>query len=166
MRPNLDTLKTEIQQYLETEGFVIFHGHSRVLSSQAVVFWDAEHYPDYIPFIQAAKATGTKLVVLNQREFSADMIDDALEQLAVSDLPVEDQRSIERRLKDLRAYEGFTCAVELSFDYQGRIYLFDVQTEWYDEMTNLLEDLEFLDSDDDEEAGTDEGNFGSYFSKN
>jgi hypothetical protein len=164
MRQNLDTLKTEIQHFLDSEGFAIFHGHSRMHSSQSVVFWDTERFPDFKLFVSAAKVSGTRIMVLNQREFSADMIDDALEQLTVSELPADDQRVIERRLKELRAYEGFTCSVELSFDYQNRTYLFDVQTDWYEELTSLLEDLEFLDGgeDDDDE----EGNFGSYFSKN
>lgn len=165
MRPNLDTLRTEIQEHLEGEGFAIFFGHSRVMDSQPLVFWDIEHHPNYKDFLKTAQAAGAKIIVLNQREFSGDVIEDAIEQLAVSDLPSDDQRTIERRLKELRAYEGFTCSIELSFDHQGRIYMFDIQTEWYEELTNLLEDLEFLDNGDDErEPG--EGTIGGYFSKN
>jgi len=157
-------MKTEIQQHLDGEGLTIFYGHSRVHSSQSIVFWDTERFPDFKLFVEAAKASATKILVLNQREFSADMIEDALEQLTASDLPADDQRVIERRLKELRAYEGFTCSVELSFDYQNRTYMFDVQTDWYEELTSLLEDLEFLDGSDEEDD--EEGNFGSYFSKN
>ena|SRR5271165_1886077 len=164
MKPNLDTLKTEIVEHLEAEGFCIFHGTSRLMDSQALVFWDTDKYPDYKLFVKAAKAVGAKLLILNQREFSADAVDDALEQLSVSELPTEEQRNVERRLKDLRAFAGFTCSLELSFDSQGRIYMFDIQTEWYEEFSNLIEDLEFQDpfGDDDEEDDP----MGGYFSKN
>jgi hypothetical protein len=164
MKLNLDALKVEIQGYLETEGFSIFHGFSRMMQSQSLVLWDSERYPDYKQFIQTAKTAGAKIIILNQREFSSDIIDDALEQLEVSDLPSEDQRTIERRLKEMRVYEGFTCSLELSYDFQGRIFLFDLQTDWYEDFSTLLEDLEFFESDDEEEE--DEGPISGYFSKN
>jgi len=31
MKPNLDTLKTEIEQYLEESGLAVFYGYSRAL---------------------------------------------------------------------------------------------------------------------------------------
>jgi len=37
----------------------------------------------------------------------------------------------------LRAYEGFTCALELSFDLQARVYLFNLRAEWYEEYLDL-----------------------------
>jgi hypothetical protein len=163
MKLNLDALRTEIQEYLEGEGFSIFHGFSRMMQSQSLVLWDSERHPDYKLFIQTAKTAGAKIMILNQREFSADIIDDALEQLEVSDLPVEDQRTIERRLKEMRVYEGFTCSLELSYDYQGRIFLFDLQTDWYEDFSTLLEDLEFFETDDEED---DDSPMSGYFSKN
>ncbi len=164
MKLNLDALKTEIQEHLENEGFTIFHGFSRMMQSQSLVLWDAERYPDYKLFVQTAKTAGAKMIILNQREFSSDIIDDALEQLEVSDLPVDDQRTIERRLKEMRVYEGFTCSLELSYDFQGRIFLFDLQTDWYEDFSTLLEDLEFFETDEEEED--DEGPISGYFSKN
>lgn len=165
MKLNLDALKTEIQEYLEGEGFSIFHGFSRMMQSQSLVLWDSERYPDYKPFVQTAKTAGAKIMILNEREFSSDIVDDALEQLEVSDLPMEDQRTIERRLKEMRVYEGFTCSLELSYDYQGRIFLFDLQTDWYEDFSSLLEDLEFFEADD-QDVDENEGPIGGYFSKN
>jgi hypothetical protein len=133
--------------------------------SQSLVLWDAERHPDYKLFVQTAKVAGAKIIILNQREFSADIIDDALEQLEISDLPVEDQRTIERRLKEMRVYEGFTCSLELSYDYQGRVFLFDLQTDWYEDFSTLLEDLEFFEPENQDEDD-DEGSISGYFSKN
>jgi hypothetical protein len=165
MKLNLDALRTEIQEYLQGEGFCIFHGFSRMTQSQSLVLWDAERHPDYKLFVQTAKVAGAKIIILNQREFSADIIDDALEQLEISDLPVEDQRTIERRLKEMRVYEGFTCSLELSYDYQGRVFLFDLQTDWYEDFSTLLEDLEFFEPENQDEDD-DEGSISGYFSKN
>jgi hypothetical protein len=165
MKLNLDALRTEIQEYLEGEGFSIFHGFSRMMQSHSLVLWDSERHPDYKQFVSTAKIAGAKIIILNQREFSSDIIDDAVEQLEVSDLPVEDQRTIERRLKEMRVYEGFTCALELSYDYQGRVFMFDLQTDWYEDFSTLLEDLEFFESDNEEEDD-DDSSISGYFSKN
>ena len=37
MKPNLDTLKTEIEQYLEESGLAVFYGYSRAMESTPAV---------------------------------------------------------------------------------------------------------------------------------
>ncbi len=162
---NLDTLKEEIEQYLEQQGFVVFRGFPRVLDSLPLVYWDCDRYPEYKAFLETAKAVSVHLVVFHQREFSAEQIDSALERLEQCELPREDFRVMERRLKELRMYDGFTCALELSFDYQGRIYVFDLHTEWFDELSDMLDDIHVLGAgpDGDDE---DDNPMGGYFSKN
>ena len=64
----------------------------------------------------------------------------------------------------MRAYDGFTCAIELSFDFEGRAYIFDLRTEWYEEFNDMLDDIEAAIPDEDEDD--DEGPIGGYFSKN
>lgn len=162
---NLDTLKVEIEQYLEQQGFVVFRGFPRLLDSLPLVYWDCDRYPDYKQFLETAKAAAVHMVVFHQREFAAEQIDSALERLEDIELPREEFRAIERRLKEMRMYDGFTCALELSFDYQGRIYVFDLHTEWYDELSDMLDDIHVLDSgtEDDDEG---DNPMGGYFSKN
>lgn len=165
--PNLDALKGEIETYLVDQGFAVFRGFPRMLDTLPLVYWDCDRYPDYKAFLGAAKAADVRLVVYHQHEFSADQVDSALESLEDAELPIEDQRAMERRLKDMRVYDGFTCALELSFDFQGRIYVFDLRTEWYEELTDLLDDIHMLNAgtDDDEEEDGDSPMSG-YFSKN
>ncbi len=163
--PNLDTLKGEIENYLEEQRFAVFRGFPRMLDSLPLVYWDCDRYPDYKAFLETAKAAGAKLVVYHQHEFSADQADNALEKLAECELPRDQSRAMERRLKELRVYDGFTCALELSFDHQGRIYIFDLRTEWYDELSDLLDEIHALISGSGEEED-DDSPMSGYFSKN
>jgi len=159
---NLDTLNTEIQQYLEDSGLVIFHGHSRTMDAAPAVYWDCEQHPDYKLFIQTAQAAGVKIIVFHQRRFDSGQVDDALEQLAECDLSREEQREYKRRLSALRVYDGQVCAIELSFDHQDRVFLFDLHTEWYDELGDLAAEIDIMSAG----AGEDDEPLGGYFSKN
>jgi hypothetical protein len=163
MNTNLDTLKDEVEKYLLEQGFNVFYGQSRLLDSLPIIYWDCDRYPDFRKYLAVARSSEAKLVVFHHREFTPDNIDDALDRLEAAGMPHEESRTIERRLKELRKYEGFTCALELSFDYQGRIYVFDLCTEWYDELSNILEEIDMFSVDEDED---DEGPIGGYFSQN
>lgn len=164
MRQNLDTLRTEIQEYLESHEFIVFHGYSRLMDTLPVVYWDLDHFPDYRLFLKAAEAAGARMIVFHQREFGVDLIDTALDQLQDTELNQAGRKSLERRLKELRVYEGFICTLELSFDYQNRIYLFDLRTEWYNELNDILDEIDASLPGEEEED--DEGPMGGYFSKN
>jgi hypothetical protein len=161
MKSNLDGLKTEIERYLEESGLGVFYGHARALES-AVVPWDCDQHPDYKQFVQAARSAGAKFVVFHQREFSSHQIDDALEQLSACDLPREEQLDFERRLKELRLYDGLVCSIELSFDHESRVFLFDLRTEWYEDLTDIVDEIQALTSEPDD----DDAPIGGYFSPN
>ena len=76
---------------------------------------------------------------------------------------VEERRAWEKKLRELRAYLGFTCTLEMTFDHGARTYVFDLRTDWYDEFCDLIEDIDAAFPDDDEDTGS----FGSgYFSRN
>lgn len=163
MSINLDALKEEIEQHLVEHRLNVFRGYSRLSDSAPVIYWDVDRHPDFHEFLQVAENAGAKIVVFHQREFTSDHIDDALDRLEGAELASDERRSLERRLKDLRVYEGFTCAVELSFDYEGRIYVYDVRSEWYEELSDILEDIDPFSAAADED---DEGPISGYFSQN
>jgi len=160
MKPNLDGLKAEIEHHLEESGLAVFYGYSRALDSTPAVYWDCDQYPDYKLFVQAARTAGAKIMVLHQRKFLSEQVDDALEQLAACNLPREEYREFEERLTAMRGYDGFVCAVELSFDHMGRVFLFDLHTDWYDELTEIMDEIQVLAADEDDPS------MGGYFSKN
>ena len=162
MKPNLDGLKTEIEQTLDQSGLAVFYGYSRAHESQTAVYWDCDQHPDYREFVQAANNAGIKLIVFHQREFSSAQIEEALEELDDCSLPPEDHREFERRLNRLRAYDGLVSAIELSFDHQGRVFLFELHTDWYQELTDLLDEIQVLTAAGDD----DDTSLSGYFSKN
>jgi hypothetical protein len=114
-------------------------------------------------FVKAAQIAGVKLLVFHQREFSADQVDEALEQLAGCDMPREEHHELERRLNDMRVYDGFVCAIELSFDHDGRVFLFDLRTDWYEDLSDILDEIQILDAESDNDDDTP---ITGYFSKN
>jgi hypothetical protein len=163
MTVDLETLKTEILAYLDKTSFAVFHGLPGV-TEQFPVFWDVERRPDFGEFLSAAEKTGTKLVVFEHRQFSLRQIDELLDQLEEADFTREEKRSYSNRIREIQKYEGFTCSLELSFSYDGRVFLYQQQTDWYRNWQELLEEIGALVDEQDEDDGADA--IGGYFSKN
>jgi hypothetical protein len=162
MKQNLDTLKTEIDNYLRQSGFVVFYGMSRSIDDTPEIDWDTAHYPDYRQFLEVAKELGARMIVLHHREFNSEIIDRALDQMETTNVEYDDGRHIEARLRELNMYDGFTCVIELSFDHQDVMYMFELRTDWYNELNDILEQLDMAPDDDADDDET----FGGYYSKN
>ncbi|MEO8027675.1 MAG: hypothetical protein ABI823_14430 [Bryobacteraceae bacterium] len=162
MTPNLDTLRNEINEYLTSRGLIAFPAISRVPDGVPAAFWDTTAHPDFRDFVAAAEGVGARIILVQSRELTEEDLDDAFESLATSSLPRDEHRTYERRLKELRAYQGFTSVIELSFDQAHRIYVFEVRTEWYTEFEDILDEVETFSGMTDEE----EPLGGSYFSRN
>ena len=162
MTPDLDTLQTEILEYLEKSGFVVFHGASRLDEPGHAVFWDQARFPDFRLFLDTARRAGVKLIVFHHTEFTPDDTGEALEQLEECDLAIEERHALEHRFQDMRVYEGFTCTLELSFDHDGRTYIFELRAEWYEEYLDAIDEIE---SSIPDEGESDEP-MGGYFSRN
>jgi hypothetical protein len=164
MKHNLAGMQAEIEQHLEQAGLAVFYGHPRSLDAIPTVYWDSHKHPDFREFINAALSAGIKLVVFHQHEFSEEQIDDALEAVAACNLPREDSREFVQRLQQMRPYAGFVCEIEMSFDHQGCMFLFDLRTDWYQELTDILDEIHLLTSAEEDES--DSSSLGGYFSKN
>lgn len=165
---DLDKIKQEILDYIAAEGFAVFRGQSGALEGLPMVFWDADGHPEYQAFLAVAKSAGARIVIFAHRTFTAEEVDDAFEQIDDCDFGREERRSIERGLSDLRPFAGLTCSVELAFDYQGRMYVYELVTEWFQTFADLSDLLMAASSsgpeeDDEDESGS---SFGGYYSKN
>lgn len=164
MKANLDVLKDEIPAQLSAEGFVVFRGFCRNGQARPAAFWDTARNPDFQSFLATARQAGVKVVVFNHLEFVKEMVDDALDSLEDGELPADERRAFERRLREMLSYQGFTCALEASYDYEGRTYVYELQAEWYGEFLRILDEVEDLSSEDGE--GEEDDSVGDYFSRN
>ena len=162
MKQNLDTLTTEIDAYLRQAGFIVFYGMSRSIDDIPEIDWDTAHYPDYRQFLDVARQLEARLIVLHHRKFDSEIIERALDQMETTSLEYDESRHVENRLRELNMYDGFTCVIELSFDHSGVMYMFELRTEWYNELNSILEQLDMAPDDEDEDDET----FGGYYSKN
>lgn len=165
MKLNLDTMRTEILEHLKSHGLAVFHGFPRGGEHTPSVYWNVAVNPDYTAFVAAAEAAGVRLMTIHSQEFTEDYIEDAEERLEEASLPRDQKRAVEQRLKEMRGYLGFTCQIELSFDLAPRVYIFDVYTEWFDDLNDLLDGIDDAEDDEDEDDDKPLGGSG-YFSKN
>ncbi|HUJ23470.1 MAG TPA: hypothetical protein VLX58_18180 [Bryobacteraceae bacterium] len=160
---NLDTLKQEILGYLENAGFAVFHSHPGGLEGMPMVTWDAERYPDYQIFLETARKIGCKMVLFASRDFDRTEIEEALEQLEETDISAEERRDLERRLRSMRGYEGVTCSLELAFDHNARMYVYELRPDWYEEFLGVCDEItSHLPVEEDE----DDGSMGPLYSDN
>ncbi len=162
---NLDTLKREIPDYLESNGFAVFRSRAGALEGFPLVLWDIDSHPDYQTFLDVARKTGTALILFATREFEAADVEDLVEQLESMELSREEQRDYEKRLRGFRGYEGVTCSLELAFDYNSRLYVFELQPDWYEEFVGVEDELMSRMGDDDD-LDDDDHPLGGYYSRN
>ena len=163
MTQDLEKLRSEIEAYLQTSGIPVFYGYHRMPDAMLQVSWDTERHADFREFVDAGRSAGARLMVFHQQAFSLDQIDEALDQLEDCDLTREEKRQYEGRLRQLQTYEGFTSALELSFAFEARVYLFEVHTDWYESFTDILGELDAAAEQND---ASENGSLGGYFSNN
>jgi hypothetical protein len=160
---NLDTLKAEILEYLEAGGFAVFHSNPGGLEGMPIVVWNSEAFPDYQMFLETAKFVDSRLILFATSEFAVEEIEAALEELDSCDFSRDERRDLEVRLKDMRAFSGVTCSLELAYDYQSRYYVYEVRPDWYEDFLSISDEI---DSHLPGPADDDTGSLGGYFSKN
>ena len=160
---NLDTLKREILSYLEGRDYAVFRSAPGTLDGSQMVLWDAENYPDYQMFLEAASKVGVKLILFATREFTPEDISDLLEQIEELNLDRDQQRDYQNRLRELHRYEGQTCSLELAFNHDSRLYVYEMQPDWYEEYLTIEDEVAASMAEDDLDDG---GSLGGYFSKN
>ncbi len=82
----------------------------------------------------------------------------------MAEVPAAERREYQRDLERLRGYDGFSCSLQLSFDYNGLTYLYELFTPWY---TELLDIAEEIDAAIEEHARqSQQGPIGGYYSQN
>ena len=162
---NLETLKGEILDHLEGSEFAIFRSHAGALEGLPMITWDTERFPDYRIFLDTARKAGQKLILFASRELSEEEIDDALEELAETEFTRDERRELEGRIGNAQRHIGETCALELAFDYNSHLYVYEARPDWYEDFLAACDEISSVVSvDSDEDQGTD--GIGGYYSNN
>jgi hypothetical protein len=138
---DLGTLKREILEYLDASGFAVFRSQPGGLEGLPKVLWDCERFPDYQMFLDAARKVGVTLILFASRDFEIDEIEDALGQLEECEIPREERRDYERRLRETRVHEGAACSLELAFDHHSRMYVYELHPDWYEEFLATCDEI-------------------------
>ena len=162
---NLETLKNEILDYLAGSDFAVFRSHSGALDSLPMISWDTERFPDYRMFLETAQKAGQKLVLFAARELEEDDLEEAAAELEEAELPRDEQRDFTRRLREARVHLGATCSLELAFDYNSHLYVYEARPDWYDDFLELCDELAALFPVTEVEGGEQDG-LGGYYSNN
>jgi len=160
---NLDTLKREILDYLEAAGIAVFHSSPGGLDGLPMVLWDTEHHPNYQEFLDVAQKVGAKIILFASREFESSDVEELVEQLDEAELGRDEKREYQSRLREMRIFEGITCNLELAFDHESRLYVYQVQPDWYEEFLGIEDEIVARFAEDDD---IDDQPLGGYFSKN
>lgn len=162
MSENLDLLKKEIEEHLENEQFVIFHGEPHLLNgSEHAVYWQTERYPDYKQFLNTARALGIKLILLQSKEFTAAELQSVHDELDGAEVARDERREMESQLDDMRLYVGLTCSLEVSYAHEGNWYVFWRETDWYDEFNQIAEMIDLSEPPFEED-----NSMGGFYSNN
>jgi hypothetical protein len=163
---NLEVLKNEIVQYLESSEFAVFRSHPGGLEGLPVIAWDTERCPDYRAFLDVARKTGEKLVLFAARELAEDELDEALEELAETELARDERRELETRLATAQRHIGSICSVELAFGHNSHLYLYEARPDWYEDFLEACEEISSAIpyEDDGQRSGND--GLGGFYSNN
>lgn len=134
------------------------------------VWWNSDLQPDYRQFIAAAKAAGAKVILYFDQDLTEESIEEAEQALELARVEPEEYREYARAIGEFRSWIGFTCRVAIGFASEGMFYFYDLESDWYSNMLDMVEELRlsaypFDGSDDDDEPG---GNppMGNYYSNN
>jgi hypothetical protein len=159
---NLESLKNEILDYLEHSEFAVFRSFSGGLDGILMITWDIDRFPDYRQFLEVARKAGVKLVMFASRELEEDEIDELLEEVEETNLTRDERRDVDRRINEVRRRIGAVCSLELAFDYNSHLYVYEAQPDWYEEFLDLSEEISA--AHDTMEDGAD--GLGGYYSAN
>ena len=162
---NLETLKSEILEYLEHSDFAVFRSLTGGLEGMSVISWDVERVPDYRAFLETARKAGEKMILFASREITEEEVDEALEELMDSDFERDERRELETRLGRAQRHIGSTCVLEIAFAHNTHLYVYEARPDWYEDFLDALDEItSVLSIDDGEGAGSD--GLGGFYSNN
>lgn len=163
---NLETLKSEILDYLEHSEFAVFRSHAGALEGLPMITWDTERCPDYRVFLEVARKAGEKLILFASAELSEEEIDETLEELEDTGFTREERRELENRLSKARRHVGETCSLEIAFDHNSHLYVYEAQPDWYEDYLDACDEITSVMQIEDTPQGSGDDGLGGFYSNN
>jgi len=151
---DLTGMKDDMTAFIEGLGMRRFFGYVECEEIPSVL-WDSGQNPDgWKDFVELAKSTGAPFLTMHSWALDREELERLSEQLADSEYRSDEDLEESRRLKN---YAGKTGFVQLGWAYQGCVFVYEANTEWYERYQRLRELAEdgggfmFDEPDQDEE---------------
>lgn len=164
MKQELNEVKTRIERAIASKNITLFRSFDREM--ERPIRWNTRTYPEPEAFVECAAMLGAKLICFHDLYFDASILAQAVDEMRESGVSRPAIRDFERDLRRFREFEGFLCSLEASFDCDGGTYVYQLQTEWYEEYLEKLDSVDDLLDGFEDEPEDESGPMGGYFSKN
>ena len=133
---DLAGLKDDMIAFIEGHGIRRFFGYVDFEEVQSVM-WEAGENPDaWKDFVEVAKLASTPFITMHTWILTREELDELVARLTRADFSNDEDLEDARWL---RAYIGKTGYVQLGWAYQGCMFLYEANTEWYDRYQRMLE---------------------------
>jgi len=133
---DLTGLKDDMVAFVEGHGMRRFHGFVDYEEVQCVMWEGGDNPEAWKDFVELAKASAAPFLTMHSWVLKRDDLEELIRRLSTGEYTnvedVEDARW-------LRTYIGKTGFVQLGWAYQGTIFLYEANTDWYERYQRLLE---------------------------
>lgn len=151
---DLTGLKDDMIAFVEGQGMRRFHGYVDFEEVQCIMWKSDEEHPDgWKDFVELAKSSGATFLTMDSWTLKREDLEEMIQRITgaeyTNDEDLEDARW-------LRTYIGKTGFVQLGWAYQGSMFLYEANTEWYDRYQRLADLAEDFGGIPIDEPGPDE----------
>jgi hypothetical protein len=137
---NLLSLKDDMVAFIEGHGMRRLPGY--VTEDIPSVLWeDRGNSEAWKDFVEMAKHVGSPFVTFSEMTLDREELDALIEEAGEMNFPDEEAAELVEATW-LRNYAGKLGYIQLSFVYQGIVFMHETTTEWYERYQALLENLE------------------------
>ena len=107
-----------------------------------------------------------KLILFASRELDDEEVEEALEELEELELPRDEQREFDKRIREAGRHAGATCALEMAFDYNSHLYVYEARPDWYEEFLEACDELTAMLPAGEDLADEGHDGLGGFYSNN
>lgn len=133
---NLASLKDDMVAFIAGNGLRRVPAY--VSEDVPSVFFEEETPDSWKDFVEHAKASGATFLTMSEVVLEKADIEILVQQLHEQAFPDPDSHEVSEA-QYLSEHVGKTGYLQLGFAYQGVMFLYETETEWYDRFQQILE---------------------------